>query len=84
MKASRLAMAYRETFRRDIVVDMVCYRRWGHNEVDEPAFTQPLMYKVIRNRSSVPDTYAEKLKVKNVLLITGAEISSIALPLLEK
>lgn len=58
--ACRLAMDYRARYGRDIIVDYICYRRWGHNELDEPGFTQPVMYKAIRNRPSIPDAYAER------------------------
>jgi len=61
IKAMQLAMDYRNQFNKDVVVDLVCYRRYGHNEADEPSATQPLMYKVIRSRKSVPALYAEKL-----------------------
>jgi len=63
VKACRLAVLYREQFRRDVIVDLICYRKYGHNELDEPSFTQPIMYKVIRNRPNVPDAYADKLVV---------------------
>ena len=56
-----LALEFRQAFRKDVVVDMICYRRWGHNEGDEPAFTQPLMYAQIRDRRSVRKLYTEKL-----------------------
>jgi len=56
-----LAMDFRHEFHRDAVVDMWCYRRWGHNEADEPSFTQPLMYRAIENRESVRDGYLEHL-----------------------
>jgi 2-oxoglutarate dehydrogenase E1 component len=56
-----LALDFRATFRRDVVIDMYCYRRWGHNESDEPAFTQPLLYKWIENHKSVRDAYQEHL-----------------------
>jgi 2-oxoglutarate dehydrogenase E1 component len=56
-----LAMDFRHEFRRDVVVDMYCYRRWGHNEGDEPSFTQPLLYKTIERRKSVRDGYLEHL-----------------------
>ncbi len=57
----RLAMDFRRTFKRDVVIDMYCYRRHGHNESDEPAFTQPLLYAAIAERSSVRDGYLEHL-----------------------
>jgi 2-oxoglutarate dehydrogenase E1 component len=56
-----LAMDFRREFRRDVVIDMYAYRRWGHNEGDEPRFTQPLMYKVIDERKSVRESYLERL-----------------------
>jgi 2-oxoglutarate dehydrogenase E1 component len=57
----RLAMEFRRTFRSDVVVDMYCYRRRGHNEGDEPAFTQPLMYQAIERRPPVREAYLEHL-----------------------
>jgi len=57
----RLAMAYRERFRKDVVVDLVGYRRFGHNEGDEPAYTQPLMYKTIESHPSLRTQYAARL-----------------------
>ena len=56
-----LALDYRERFARDVVIDMYCYRRHGHNEGDEPAFTQPRMYDVIRARPTVRESYLERL-----------------------
>ncbi|MFH1808160.1 MAG: 2-oxoglutarate dehydrogenase E1 component [Pseudomonadota bacterium] len=58
---TELALRFRQAFGRDVVVDMVCYRRHGHNEGDEPAFTQPLMYDIIRSHPSVRQLYTEKL-----------------------
>ncbi len=57
----KLAMAFRHEFKRDVVVDMYCYRRFGHNEGDEPRFTQPQMYEAIRKRKSVREAYLERL-----------------------
>ncbi len=57
----RLAMDFRETFCRDVFIDMYCYRRRGHNEGDEPAYTQPLLYQTIENRKSVREGYLEHL-----------------------
>ncbi len=65
--ATKLAMEYRQTFHRDVVVDMWCYRRFGHNEGDEPGFTQPLMYKEIRQHPPVSDVYSARLKSEGVV-----------------
>ena len=59
--ACKLAIDYRQTFGRDVVVDMWCYRRFGHNEGDEPGFTQPLMYQRIRQHPPVSQLYAARL-----------------------
>ncbi|GMN57272.1 hypothetical protein TIFTF001_026374 [Ficus carica] len=56
-----LAAEWRQTFHSDVVVDLVCYRRYGHNEMDEPSFTQPKMYEVIRNHPSALQIYQNKL-----------------------
>lgn len=57
----RLAMDFREAFQRDVFIDMYCYRRHGHNETDEPRFTQPLMYQAIDARKNVRESYLENL-----------------------
>jgi 2-oxoglutarate dehydrogenase E1 component len=57
----KLALAFRARWKRDVVVDMYCYRRRGHNESDEPSFTQPLLYREIRQRKSVRDGYLDHL-----------------------
>lgn len=57
----RLAMDFRAQFERDVVIDMYCYRRRGHNEGDEPSFTQPVLYRAIEKRASVRDSYLERL-----------------------
>ena len=62
----RLAMDYRHTFSRDVVVEMICYRRYGHNETDEPAFTQPLMYGKIAHRLPVNTLYSKQLEEQGV------------------
>ena len=59
--AAKVATEYRQKFHKPVVIDMFCYRRFGHNEGDEPAFTQPLMYKKIRAHPSTLDIYATKL-----------------------
>ena len=66
-KAAEFAVKYRNLFGKDIVVDLMCFRRWGHNELDDPTFTQSQMYKVIHNRKSVPDIYEEKIVEKEKL-----------------
>jgi 2-oxoglutarate dehydrogenase E1 component len=67
--AAQVAMDYRLHFKKDIVIDLVCYRRHGHNEADEPAMTQPVMYTAIRNMKTTQELYAEKLS--NEGLISG-------------
>ena len=57
----RLAVDYRNTFNKDVVIDVICFRRYGHNEGDEPYFTQPQMYERIRMRPSLNEVYAQKL-----------------------
>jgi 2-oxoglutarate dehydrogenase E1 component len=61
LAAVRLAMAFRERFRHDVVVDLVGYRRFGHNEQDEPMYTQPLMYKLIEHHPTVRELFAARL-----------------------
>ena len=63
----RLAAEYRNLFKEDVVVDMFCYRRSGHNEADEPSFTQPLMYKAIDNHSTTLKIYEKKLIEENII-----------------
>jgi 2-oxoglutarate dehydrogenase E1 component len=63
----KLAMAYRQRFHEDVVIDMVCYRRHGHNEGDEPSFTQPLLYEKIRKKESVRRIYTDELLAQGVL-----------------
>lgn len=65
--ATRLAMEYRMKFGGDVVLDMVCYRRHGHNEADEPAITQPIMYSKIRKHKTPRQIYAEKLIAQKVI-----------------
>ncbi len=67
LAAVRLAMAYREEWHNDVVIDLVGYRRWGHNEGDEPSYTQPLMYEIIRAHPTVRQRYAEQLIAEGVI-----------------
>ena len=73
LRVIRLAFAYRKAFGKDIVVDLICYRRYGHNEGDEPAFTQPMMYARIDERRSVRKLYAEQLLNRGELSVDEAE-----------
>ncbi|WP_374405147.1 2-oxoglutarate dehydrogenase E1 component [Pelagerythrobacter sp.] len=65
--ACKLAIEYRQKFGRDIVIDMWCYRRFGHNEGDEPKFTQPLMYDAIKGHPKVSEIYAKRLEEEGVI-----------------
>ena len=65
--AAKIAVEFRQRFHKPVVIDMFCYRRFGHNEGDEPAFTQPLMYKKIKKHRSVLDLYADKLIAEGVI-----------------
>ena len=62
---AKIAIEFRQKFSKDVVIDMICYRRFGHNEGDEPSFTQPLMYKKIRSHPSPIKVYGEKLIDEN-------------------
>jgi 2-oxoglutarate dehydrogenase E1 component len=73
VSAVRLAHAFRQTFNRDALIDLIGYRRFGHNETDEPAYTQPLMYERIKRHPPVRKLYAEKLAEESVV---GAEESA--------
>jgi len=72
-RAARLAYDYREAFHRDVVLDIVCYRRHGHNEGDDPSYTQPQMYKIIDQMRSVRKVYTETLVRRGDLSIEQAE-----------
>ncbi|HLB81067.1 MAG TPA: thiamine pyrophosphate-dependent enzyme, partial [Dongiaceae bacterium] len=64
---ARIATEYRQQFKKDVVIDMFCYRRYGHNESDEPAFTQPLMYRRIAQHPTARAMYADRLVAEGVL-----------------
>ena len=64
---AKIAIEFRQKFNKDVVIDMICYRRFGHNEVDEPSFTQPLMYKKIRAHSTTLNVYGKKLVENNII-----------------
>ncbi|KQN80046.1 2-oxoglutarate dehydrogenase subunit E1 [Sphingomonas sp. Leaf62] len=65
--ATKMAIEFRQAFKRDIVIDMWCYRRFGHNEGDEPSFTQPLMYAKIKGHPGVSDIYGKRLQDEGVI-----------------
>ena len=73
---THVALAYRLKFHKDVVIDLVCYRRHGHNEADEPAATQPLMYQVIRKKPTARKLYADKLVSEGVLASPAASTPS--------
>ena len=70
---AELALDFRNRFGRDVVIDLVCYRRHGHNEADEPAATQPLMYQTIRKRKTLRALYAERLIAEGTLTAEDAQ-----------
>ena len=70
---ARIATEFRQKFKRDVVIDMFCYRRYGHNEADEPSFTQPMMYRTIAKHPTTRQIYAEKLIDEGVLTAEDVE-----------
>ncbi len=74
-RAMEIAFAYRQAFKKDVIIDLIAYRRWGHNELDEPSFTQPIMYANIRSHKSVPRKYEDELVSQNVM--SQSEIETI-------
>jgi 2-oxoglutarate dehydrogenase E1 component len=73
VRVARLAYAYRQAFNKDVVIDMICYRRHGHNEADDPSYTQPLMYRRIDERRSVRKIYTEQLVKRGDITVDEAE-----------
>ena len=74
--AAKLAVEFRDTFKRDIIIDFVCYRRRGHNESDEPFATQPLMYSKIKSKKTVTELYSEKLIANNTIDLNNLKTSN--------
>ncbi|MGZ3699430.1 MAG: 2-oxoglutarate dehydrogenase E1 component, partial [Bdellovibrionota bacterium] len=70
---SRLAAEYRQKFHKDVFIDLICYRKHGHNEGDEPSFTQPLLYKKIKAHASTREVYAQKLASEGVASLDEAQ-----------
>jgi 2-oxoglutarate dehydrogenase E1 component len=71
--AAKIAIEFRQKFKKPVVIDMFCYRRYGHNEGDEPGFTQPLMYKRIKSHPTTLETYGKKLESEGVLTADEAQ-----------
>ena len=74
-RAARLAFGFRQAFHKDVVIDMVCYRRHGHNEGDDPSYTQPLMYALIEAKRSVRKLYTESLVRRGDISLDEAELA---------
>ncbi|HVD87993.1 MAG TPA: multifunctional oxoglutarate decarboxylase/oxoglutarate dehydrogenase thiamine pyrophosphate-binding subunit/dihydrolipoyllysine-residue succinyltransferase subunit, partial [Jatrophihabitantaceae bacterium] len=75
VRVAKLAVDYRREFKKDVVIDMVCYRRRGHNEADNPSFTQPMMYDIIDNKRSVRKLYTEALVGRGDITLEDAEVA---------
>src|ERR1700739_3708113 len=73
--AAKIATEFRQRFQKPVVIDMFCYRRHGHNETDEPMFTQPAMYTSIKSHPTVVDIYSKKLIDEGVM--TAAELGEM-------
>ena len=73
VRVAKLAFQFKQAFKKDVVIDMVCYRRFGHNEGDEPSYTQPQMYELIESRRSVRKLYTETLVKRGDITIDEAE-----------
>src|SRR5271166_1763172 len=76
VEAARIATEYRQQFKKDVVIDLFCYRRHGHNEADEPAFTQPLMYRAIASHPTTREIYAGRLVAAGV--VDEAQVAAMA------
>lgn len=65
MRVTSIAMDYRTKFQKDVIIDFICFRKHGHNELDDPFFTNPKMYTAVRGRDSIPNIYANNIVVRN-------------------
>ena len=80
IRVARLAFEYRQAFKKDVVIDLVCYRRRGHNEGDDPSYTQPLMYDLIEQKRSVRKLYTESLIGRGDITDRGGRAGAARLP----
>jgi multifunctional 2-oxoglutarate metabolism enzyme len=71
IRVAQMAFDYRQAFKKDVVIDMFCYRRWGHNEADDPSYTQPVLYRKIKDHPSVAVLYSERLVREDVTTPAG-------------
>jgi 2-oxoglutarate dehydrogenase E1 component len=76
IEVARAAVEYRQRFKKDVVIDLFCYRRHGHNEGDEPAFTQPLMYRAIARHPTTRQLYAQRLVAAGAM--SDADVEAMA------
>jgi len=76
VKVSDIATRYRQAFKKDVVIDLICYRKYGHNEGDEPLYTQPVMYTKLKDHSTLEKIYSQKLVAENA--ISAAEHEKLA------
>lgn len=77
--AAKLAFEFRQKFAKDVVIDLMCYRRWGHNEADEPAITQPLMYRDPQHQTT-RELYAAQLEQAGVIAAGAGKGNGRRLP----
>ena len=75
VRVAQIAFDYRQKFKTDVVIDMICYRRHGHNEADDPSYTQPILYRKIKEHPSVATLYAERLVREGVA--TAEEVAAM-------
>ena len=75
IRVTQMAFDYRQEFKKDVVIDMFCYRRWGHNEADDPSYTQPLLYKKIKEHPSVATLYGDRLVREGV--VTTEDVAAL-------
>ena len=79
---AKIATEYRQKFNRDVVIDMVCYRRFGHNEGDEPSFTQPIMYKKIKSHPTTLSIYGKRLSKRGLVQLKNLKKKKLNLKII--